>query len=78
MEKKQTNTITTLLYQKYGTLLLKTKDVAKELNRSELSLIRDRANGTGMKYVKHSKTTQGRVYYSVEEIANYIAADTSS
>ena len=71
------NTITTLLYNKYGTLLLKTDDVAKELNRTSLSLIRDRNSGTGLKYVKHSKTVQGRVYYSIEEIAKYIAADTT-
>ena len=72
-----TTTITGLLYNKYGCLLLTTEQVAIELNRSALSLIRDRANGTGIKYVKHSKTTQGRVYYSVDEIANYIATDTS-
>ena len=72
------STIITLLYNKYGTLLLKTEDVAKELNRSVLSLIRDRNNGTGLKYVKHSKTTQGRVFYSIEDIAKYIASDTSA
>ncbi|MGB5964658.1 MAG: hypothetical protein WBG65_03890 [Sulfurimonadaceae bacterium] len=73
----ETTTLTQLLYDKYGTLLLKTEDVAKELNRSVLSLIRDRQHGRGLKYVKHSKSTQGRVYYSVEEIANYIISDTS-
>ena len=74
MEK---SVITKLLYEKYGTLLLKTEDVAQELNRSVLSLIRDRANGTGLKYVKHSKTTQGRVYYSIEDVAKYITDDTT-
>ena len=71
------STITQLLYGKYGKLLLKTEDVAKELNRSVLSLIRDRNNGTGLKYVKHSKTTQGRVYYSIDDIAKYIVSDTT-
>ena len=72
----KTDTITKLLYEKYGTLLIKTADAAKELNRTELSLIRDRAHGRGLPYIKHSHTVQGRVYYDVVEIAKFIAADT--
>ena len=76
MEQTQ-KTLVGLLYSKYNRLLLSTAEVAHETSRSELSLIRDRGNGTGIKYIKNSKTTQGRVYYSIDDIASYIIKCTS-
>ncbi len=74
---QSTKTLIELLYKKYNRLLLTTSEVAIETNRSELSLIRDRANGTGLKYVKTSKTTQGRVHYNINDVAEFITDCTS-
>ncbi len=73
----KTKTLIEILYKKYDRILISTAEAANETNRSELSLIRDRGNATGLKYVKNSKTTQGRVYYSIEDIAAYIVECTS-
>ncbi len=66
------NIIIELLYKKYGKLLLTTEETAIELNVSALTLIRNRGNKTGLKYVKTSDATQARVSYSVNAIAEYI------
>ena len=74
---EENKVILDLLYNKYGKVLLTTDETAHELNRSTLSLIRDRSSNKGLKFVKPSKTTQGRVYYSIADIAEHIIKCTT-
>ncbi len=75
--KEKKKALIGLLYQDVGAILATTAQTAKAVQRSEISLIRDRANGTGIKYIKTSKTTQGRVHYSIDDIADFLLENTS-
>jgi len=65
--------LSTLLYSKYGSLTLSTKQTAEATQRSRITLERDRRNATGIPYTKlGNKCGSDRALYSVTDIARHI------
>lgn len=60
-----------VLYNKYKKLLLSKKECAFEINRSCLSLDRDRKQAKGLQYIKEKN---GNVYYPLTEIVKFVFA----
>lgn len=57
-----------LLFEKYGSITLDTKQVSEAIGRSEISLKQDRANATGIVWSRVGNL----VKYSTVEIAKYL------
>lgn len=59
-----------ILFERFGSVALDTKQVAEAIGRSEIALKQDRANGVGIPYSKIGCL----VKYQVTEIAKYLIA----
>lgn len=62
-----------MLFQTFGTLVLNTKQTAEALGQAEITLKINRANGTGIPYIKLGDRA---IRYQVTEIAKYLANNT--
>jgi hypothetical protein len=64
-----------ILFNEFGKLLLNTEETAAMINRSVISLKRDRNEGVGIPvtYVGKGKGSD-RAYYSVHDISKFIAS----
>jgi len=69
MNLKEIKYLIRYLYQKHGSLLLSTKEVAREINKSEHWLYLSRKSSIGPSYIKEK--TKG-VRYRIDHIAAYI------
>ena len=63
-----------ILFEKYGTALLSTKQTSEVIGRSVLSLEADRRNGTGLEFKRVGGKPNSPVKYPVHVIAKYIEA----
>jgi len=61
-----------LLFQKYQKPQITTTELSKLIDRSEISLARDRAAGVGIGYGKHNNKENGKVYYPLQEVVKYL------
>lgn len=61
-----------LLFNKYNTLLLDTIQAAETIGQAPITLKINRANATGIPYIKLGKS----IRYNVYDIAKYLANNT--
>ena len=63
---------TQLLFEKYGTVLLETKDVSTIIGRSVHSLEADRRAGEGIQFKRLGTATNSPVRYPIGEVSKWI------
>lgn len=60
------------LYKEYGTKLLSTKQVAKVVNKSEVTLRRWKKQGVNLSYKQGSYAKNAPIFYTLETVVDYI------
>ena len=69
------NMYANILFNKFGRLLLTTEETSDLINRSTVSLQRDRNEGVGIPTTYVGKGTgSDRAYYGIHDIAKFIAS----
>ena len=71
---EEVKTLSRLLFEKYESITLYPKDVAKVVGRSEISLYRDRLKSKGIPYTKlGARSGSDRVVYTIYDVAKFVA-----
>jgi len=61
-----------LLFQKYQKPQITAKELSELIDRSEISLARDRAQCKGVGFGKHNLKENGKIYYPLQEVVKYL------
>lgn len=72
MNMQKTETLAELLFNKYGKLLLTTKETAAVTGRSTISLERDRYKATGIPCTKLGNGGSDKALYNINDIDKYV------
>jgi len=71
-QTNEINTLTGLLFHEYKKLLLTTQETSTIIDRSVVSLERDRYKATGIPYTKLGNGGSSKALYNINDIAKYV------
>jgi len=75
IQNTEVKTLSELLFEKYKKLTLNTTETAQSIDRSAISLSRDRAAGVGIPFTKLGRGNgSDRVMYNIYDIAKFIVS----
>lgn len=69
-------TLTQMIFNKYGKALLTPDETAEVTGRSKAMLQKDRMDGIGLEYVKIGKGKNAKIYYEVTKLAESLQNNT--